>query len=169
MAEREARSGVPMTSARLGSCYGPGERVTRSRPRLSLVGQLLQAYRGRKTLRISGTDYCRDWTHLDEVFLALACLLERPKLGHRIYNVSAGESISARDMVRCFVEHGLAVTWTSAASSDIELRPADGRKPLVLDRIRSETGPHPVTNWRRGIALLLRQDAALAHEPDAMD
>jgi len=141
IAKRDAEQ-LPMIVARIGPVYGPFEHPSALRPRTSLIHQLLTALREKRTLRITGTDIHRDWTHAADIASALDSLLFAPKLNHRIYNVSAGQSISAREIIALFVERGLKVCWTPD-NADIVLDERDSRSPLIIDRLRQDTGFRP--------------------------
>jgi nucleoside-diphosphate-sugar epimerase len=98
----------------------------------------------------------RDWTHASDVAAALDGLLFAPKLKHRIYNVSAGESMSAREIIALFVERGLKVCLTpDARQADIVLDERDSRRPLAIERLRQDTGFVPRFNILSGIDALL--------------
>jgi nucleoside-diphosphate-sugar epimerase len=152
IAKRDAEA-LPMIVARIGPIYGPFEHPSASRPRTSLIHQLLTALEEGKTLRIAGTDLHRDWTHAADISAALAALLFAPKLNHRVYNVSAGQSISAREIIALFVERGLNVCWSSD-DADIVLDERDSRSPLVIDRLRQDTGFRPRFDIRSGMQAL---------------
>ena len=146
-------------AARIGPCFGPGEAPGPCRSNVSIVARLLSAMPAGVTLRLTGEDYARDWTHLDDIHSALSALLFAPKLRHRIYNVSAGVAILASDLLRCFEGHGLVVRWTDAADADLHLHPQDSRKALVIDRLREATGFTPATTWQQRIATLITRTA----------
>jgi UDP-glucose 4-epimerase/UDP-glucuronate 4-epimerase len=151
-AKRDAEM-LPMVVARVGPVYGPFECASKSRPRTSLIHQLVTALQENRTVSVGGTDMRRDWTHAADIAAALDGLLFVPKLNHRIYNVSAGESISARQMIALLVERGLKVYCH--ADSDIVLHEGDSRGPLVIERLRQDIGFQPRFDIRSGIASLL--------------
>jgi nucleoside-diphosphate-sugar epimerase len=136
--------GLPVVAARIGPVYGPFEKPSVSRPKTSMIHQLVEALESGRTLRIGGSDMQRDWTHASDVAAALDGLLFADKLNHSIYNVSAGKSISARAVIAAFVERGLKVCWTSdLQQADIVLDEKDSRGPLVIERLRRDTGFQP--------------------------
>jgi nucleoside-diphosphate-sugar epimerase len=145
----------PVVAARVGPVYGPFERSSVTRPRTSPIRQLLDALLEGRAVRIAGGDMHRDWTHAADIAAALDGLLFAPKLNHRIYNVSAGESISARAIIEIFVERGLQVCWESdPRQADIVLKESDSRGPLVIERLRQDTGFQPRVDVRSGIQAL---------------
>ncbi len=122
-----------------------------------MIARLLSALHSGIPIRVSGEDYARDWTHLDDIDTALSSLLFAPKLQHRIYNISAGEPIFVSDLLRCFENHGLIVNWTGDANANLHLHPQEARKALVIDRLREATGFTPATGWQQRIATLITE------------
>ena len=155
----EAPKHLSTVAARIGPCFGPGEAPSPCRPNVSIVARLLSAVHSGIPIRVSGEDYARDWSHLDDIDSALSSLLFAPKLRHRIYNVSAGEPIFASDLLRCFENHGLVVKWTDDADANLHLHLQDARKALVIDRLREATGFTPATTWQQRIATLITESS----------
>jgi len=151
----EAAGGFPIVAARVGPVYGRFERSRSTRPRVSLIQQLLSALAQDFEVRVNGigSDMHRDWTHAEDIAAALDGLLFAPELHHRIYNVSAGESVSARQIIALLIEHGMRVLWTDDA--EITLDPSESRKPLVIARLVHDTGFHPRFDIRAGLADLI--------------
>lgn len=165
-AVREDMSGIPMLAARVGPCYGPGERSGTFRPRMSLIGTLATALKEQRSIRVAGSDCSRDWTHVDDVARAISLLLNAPVLRHRIYNVSSGVAVSARRVLELFVNHDLQVQCASGGSgdslpADVTLAPRDSRKPMILERLRTDTGFVPSVSIEAGIV-----DVVKAQQPE---
>lgn len=149
----EAAGGFAVVSARIGPVYGPFERERVTRPRVSLIGRLLEHYRECRVVSVRGSEMHRDWTHAADVAAALDGLLFAPALCHRVYNVSAGVAYSARELLQVFESAGLAVRWVGDdEQSDLVLNPEDGRKRLEIARLVSETGFVPRFELQSGIA-----------------
>jgi UDP-glucose 4-epimerase len=149
----EAAGSFAVAAARVGPVYGPFERERVTRPRVSLIGRLLAHYRDGRAISIAGSEMHRDWTYAADVAAALDRLLFAPALRHRVYNVSAGVSYSAREVVQLFERAGLAVRWVSVGEySDLVLDPEQGRKPLEIGRLITDTDFKPRFNLQSGIA-----------------
>jgi nucleoside-diphosphate-sugar epimerase len=158
MTALEASGGFPIVAARVGPVYGRFERSRSTRPRVSLIQQLLDALADGREVRVNGTDMHRDWTHAEDIAAALDGLLFAPELHHRIYNVSTGESVSARQIIALLAERGLRVRWTSDPdAAGISLDPTESRKPLVIARLVRDTGFHPRFDIRAGLADLIAE------------
>ncbi len=149
------RQNISTVAARLGPCYGPGEVPGAFRPGISLVGQLVEAMRGNTSVAVSGEDYCRDWTHLDDIARAVLALVFAPRLSHSLYNVSGGVSMSAVEVIQFFIRHGLCTSGLKDTEMKLRLRAEDGRKALVIDRLCADTDFLPVLDWRQRLTDLL--------------
>jgi nucleoside-diphosphate-sugar epimerase len=149
-----------IVAARIGPAYGPFERPRATRPRVSLIRRLLDFLQSGRPVRVAGTDVCRDWTHAADIAAGLDGLLFSPTLKHRIYNVSSGRPVSAREVLEILIEQGLQVQWTSDDDADIVLDPLDSRKPLVIERLRRDTGFKPRFDFRTGLASLIKEAGA---------
>jgi nucleoside-diphosphate-sugar epimerase len=161
----EAAGGFAV-AAGVGPVYGPFERERMTRPRVSLIGRLLEHYREGRAVSIAGSEMHRDWTHAADVAAALDLLLFAPALHHRVYNVSAGVAYSARQVIQLFEKAGLAVRWVSAGEhSDLVLDPHDGRKPLEITRLVSDTGFIPRFQLQTGIADMIASQQSRRVQP----
>jgi nucleoside-diphosphate-sugar epimerase len=156
MADYERMGNFPVLAARVGPVYGEFERSRATRPNVSMVQRLLDLLGEQRTVCIAGIDMQRDWTHAADIAAGLDALLFARSLNHRIYNVSSGVSVTARSMIDLFVEHGIRIQWTANESeADIVLSPHEDRKPLVIDRLREDTGFTPRFDIRAGLCQLI--------------
>lgn len=156
MAEYEREGNFPVLAARVGPVYGEFERWRATRPNVSMVQRLRDLLEEEGVVRVAGTDMHRDWTHAGDIAAGLDGLLFARTLNHRIYNVSAGVSVSARSILDVFIEHGMRVEWTAAENdADIVLSPRDNRKALVIDSLKKDTGFAPRFDIRTGISQLI--------------
>ena len=142
--------------ARIGPVYGPYEQPCASRPKVSMIGYLLDALEVGRTVTIAGTDTSRDWTFAADASAALGALLLTPHLNHRIYNVSSGVAASARTIVSALTGRGLQVCWQEdAGHADLVLDPGLNRKPMVMTRLQNETAFRPAFDIHAGLDALL--------------
>jgi nucleoside-diphosphate-sugar epimerase len=148
---------LPVVAARIGSAYGPFEHPRATRPRVSLIRRLLDFLHAGRPVRVAGTDFCRDWTYAMDIAAGLDGLLFSPTLNHRIYNVSSGWPVSAREVLEILIEQGLQVEWTRDEEADMVLDPRDSRKPLSIERLRRDTGFQPRFDFRTGLASLIKE------------
>jgi nucleoside-diphosphate-sugar epimerase len=153
MAEREQAGGFAIAAARVGPVYGPFERRRDTRPRVSLIRRLLDFLDDGRPVRIAGPNVERDWTHAGDIARGLAALLFAPTLNHRIYNLAAGRSVSALQIVAGFAVHGLEARWVGPDEApDLVLTPGDGRRPLGIGRLQADTGFAPQFDFFTGLA-----------------
>lgn len=150
---------VAMAAFRLGPLYGPLEQSAPSRPRISAIGQLMQARLQGKPIRVAGPTVSRDWTYMDDAANAVLALLQAPQLTYPVYNVSCGVAVPWRAVVDAFVAHGLGVEWVEeTATADIAMQPAQARAPLAIDRLRNDTGFSPQYPLAAGVAAYIAQE-----------
>lgn len=80
--------GRDCAAVRLSSIYGIDEAPSPSRPRVSLIGQMI--HDARTTGRLQPSDEpARDWTLASDVGHALLALLRAPTLPHAVYNLAS--------------------------------------------------------------------------------
>lgn len=150
---------VSMAAVRLGPLYGPLEQPAPSRPRISAVGQLMQALRQGKTLRVVGPTIRRDWTYMVDAANAVLALLQAPQLTYSVYNVSCGVAVPWRAVVDAFVTHGLTVAWVEETTvADIAMQPTHARAPMAIARLRHDTGFSPRYPLAAGVAAYVVQE-----------
>jgi UDP-glucose 4-epimerase len=133
---------MDIINVRLSSVFGPLEYATGVRDTLSPLGQIMMAAT-RGTPAVLARPGVRDWVYAPDVADAIFRLLEAPKLVHRLYNITSGQSWSAlawgerlaglRPGFSCrLATHGEATT--------IDLFAATDRPPLSAARLKDELG-----------------------------
>jgi len=154
LANRYAQlSGKLMASVRLAAIYGPMERPTGSRERVSHVERLRAAQQEGRSVRVAGPDVPRDWTYTLDMGEAIRALLCAPRWRHTVYNVSCGQAVNFRQVVNAFVMRGLRVEWVQDPdAADIAMRPSQARAPLVISRLQNDTGFVPRYDLATGLA-----------------
>ena len=134
LAARYGQFGTKMiASVRLPPVYGPVERSSLSRPRISQVGALFDALCAGRAVTVAGPQVARDWTHSDDIGEAIWALLAAPRWRYPVYNVSYGAGLSFHRVVETFVKQGLNAQWIDdPAAADISLPPDLARLPLDI-------------------------------------
>lgn len=151
-----ALCGKPMASVRLAPIYGPLERLSEARPRISQVGRLLQALHEGQTVKVAGPNVRRDWTYSGDVGDAVAALLGAAIWRYDVYNVSRSEGLSFRSVVEAFTRHGLKAEWVDdPASADVAMLPGQERLPMDASRLCEDTSFTPRFSFAEGLARLL--------------
>lgn len=145
-----------IASVRLPPIYGPMERRSPSRPRISPVAALHRALDAGQAVRVASPTITRDWTHVNDIADGLFALLVAKQWNYSVYNVSYGEGVSFRTMVQTFVDHGLQAEWVDdIAAADIAIPPTSARLPLDIQRLQADTDFVPRVNFAAGVARLL--------------
>jgi nucleoside-diphosphate-sugar epimerase len=145
--------GKPMCAVRLGPIYGPMERPSASRERLSAPGQLLAAWRMGRSVTVAGPDVTRDWTYAGDVGEAIWALLAASTWRFGVYNLSYGQTVTLRELVDAFVRQGVAASWVDQVKdADIAMVPAQTRTPMDGTRLHADSGYRPQTDPADGVA-----------------
>ncbi len=150
----------PMTAVRLGPIYGPMERSSSSRERLSGPGQLLAATRAGRAVHVFGGDVSRDWTYAGDVGAALWSLLGALSWHYPVYNLSYGRGVPFRQMVDAFVAQGLTATWNEPGVDEgVGMIATQTRTPMSNARLAQDAGRSPATAPAAGVAETIALDA----------
>jgi UDP-glucose 4-epimerase len=135
---------VSCVSVRVAGAYGPLERPTGSRLRMSQIHRLAEAMAEDREVTVHGPDVPRDWVHADDVAEAVAALLFAPTLSHDVYNIGSGRTIGWHATVASFERRGLRVRWSSAPEhADITLAASEARPALSIERLRADVAVWP--------------------------
>jgi nucleoside-diphosphate-sugar epimerase len=150
-------NGVSAVSARLGTAYGPWEKESLSRSRLSAVTQLMaMGTQDRdRPLRVHGLEVARDYIHVSDACAAIAELTMHPNPGWDVYNVSSDAAFTLREALMAITAETPGFDWVWAEhpdTADFAFAEADVRAPLDLSRLRSDVPQWELRDLRRGIA-----------------
>lgn len=157
--------GLSTVVGRLGTAYGPMERGTASRQRMSLVYVLAHAGLAGQPLKLYGVDLLRDVCHIDDVSEAFARMLRAEQLRWPAYNVSAGRAYSLREIATLMQSLIPTLQWAETsepAEAAVAVFPANERGPLDISRLHEDLAFSPqyplaeglqqYVNWLRTIA-----------------
>ena len=151
------RNGVSAVSARLGTAYGPWEKESLSRSRLSAVTQLMAMGAPGQTrpMRVHGLEVARDYIHVSDACAAIAELTMHPNPRWDVYNVSSDAAFTLREALTALEAEMSGFVWEPAEhpdAADFAFVEADVRAPLDLSRLRSDVPQWGLRDLRRGIA-----------------
>jgi nucleoside-diphosphate-sugar epimerase len=131
--------GVDACAVRLAGVYGPWERPTPARRRMSSIFTIAAAVVGHRPIRVSGADVTRDWICATDVAAGLAHVATLPVVPHELFNLGSGRAAALREIVEIF--RGLApdavIESAPAERADIAYGPADARAALDMSRLRA--------------------------------
>ncbi len=132
--------GRDMVCARLGGIYGSYEYSRPTRPKLSMVGQMMHDALSKGEIVLSTPAERRQWTLAADIGRAIAALLDADSLNHSLYNLASGERKS--DLAVARMIQGLVAGLTLHLPSVNESPARSSGKLGWLDnrRLRRDTG-----------------------------
>jgi UDP-glucose 4-epimerase len=130
-----ADGGPEVAVARVSAVFGPWERATGVRDRLSPLHAIARAAVLREPVGPLPAGGSRDWVFAPYVAEVLAWLLTAPRLAHRLYNVGAGETWHPRALLAALDAAGLPV-GESAGGGPVEFYDDLSRTRTHLDTAR---------------------------------
>ena len=138
----EALHGLRVVAARITAAYGPWERDTGLRDTLSPLWQIARCWASKQPVAVVAGGR-RDWVHSARVAQALAEMLGRDHLAHRIYNLSAGQVWHPSAFCLALQALDPGFTWSvveSQARANIQLYDnlSRERSALATTRARQE-------------------------------
>ncbi len=156
-------------SVRLAVPYGPWERPTGSRARMSAVFRLATAAVRGQSIRLAGVKIACDWTYVEDVAAGLAHLAAATRLPYDIFNLSTGKPVTLERIARVIrrLVPGSMIDIASPGRADVAMGPADYRAPLDVTRLRAagfaaktslDEGLRQYLNWLAGEGAFLLGD-----------
>lgn len=137
---------VDVVCARIGTVFGPWERDTGVRDRLSLHLQIaIRALRG-ETISMPRHIPRLPWVYAGDVVDGVLALLDAPRLAHRVYNIGSAMEWGSKILLWCdeLARHMPACEPRQVASaSNIVFHETRDRAPESIERIASELGFRP--------------------------
>ncbi|HZP75037.1 MAG TPA: NAD(P)-dependent oxidoreductase [Pseudolabrys sp.] len=140
-------AGLELVIARLAGPYGPMERQTAERKRLSPIHAWCEAAVTGTALSIHRGTLPRDWIYIKDTAAAIECLAREPDLSHRIYNVSSGSAVTCDDIIGALRELFPALGSRAVNGEAVNLI----ARPISSQRLRSATGWEPRHDLRSGL------------------
>jgi UDP-glucuronate 4-epimerase len=139
---------------RLGTAYGPMERPTGSRDKMSAIYQVVHAALAGKPIAVMGADIARDFCHIDDVCAAYTALLFADTLHYSTYNVGSPVAFPLRHALNALSEAVPGFAWhetADPAEANVVQAPANARAGMDTSRLRSDTGWEPGYDLKSGI------------------
>ena len=96
--------GFQTVSARLTSPFGPMERITPYRGRMSLIYEWTGNVVRSEPIRVGDRTIGRDYTYVLDTAAGIFTILDAPSLSYDVYNVSAGRSITPHEVMQVLQE-----------------------------------------------------------------
>lgn len=137
-----ALTGLPVTTLRLSSVFGPWERMTGARDTPSPFLQLMAlAERGEEALLPRAL--VRDWLYAPDAAEAVASVLEAERLRYPLYHVGPGRAYSVLDwgLVLAGRRPGWSCRLAGAGEApNVDPQGERDRAPMAVERIAADTG-----------------------------
>ena len=155
MAERaveglKAEGKTDAVTVRLGNLYGPGETSRKTRPRVSLVQQMINAAINKKPVKLATPEALREWTYVADLAPAIVKLLELPHLPNTPLHLTSPEVLTDRQIAGYITQQLTATHGSIEVTTEAPTAPADVRPPLE-SRYGESLGLGPWTPFERGL------------------
>jgi len=149
---------LDVRAVRLGPVYGPWERPTVSRQKMSSVWEAVHEALAGRPLRCNNAGLARDWIHASDVAAGLVALLDAPALHHDRYNL-AGPSVTMERTLAAVAAAvpGTTIEWVARPDeANVPIPDAPSRAPLDSSRLTTDTGWSPRYDIEEGVAQYVR-------------
>ena len=145
--------GFETASVRLSYPYGPMERITGHRARMSLIYRWTGNVVRGEPITVEDRSIGRDYTFVGDVAAGIQTILDAPALPHDVYNVSAGRPIALEEVIS-------ALRALRPSLQIVDAPPAGERSPEpqpVRDatRIKADLGFSPSHDMASGLGAYL--------------
>lgn len=136
--------GLPVTTLRISSIYGPGRRTP-----CFIRGLLDAALDGRQAIVSNDPVYRRQFVFIEDAATAVILSLLAPRPSYDAYNISGGLWLTESEVLEVVRQ---AAPEIRAEAGDIPPLGLDGRMgPLDIARARSDLGYAPKISLREGV------------------
>ena len=151
--------GFQTASVRLSYPYGPMERVTGHRSRMSLIYRWTGNVVRDEPIVVEDRTIGRDYTFTGDVASGIQAVLDAPTLPHDVYNLSAGRPITLEEVISALVELRPSLQVIDLLSQ--ERRPGAPQAVRDASRIKADLGFSPSHDMTAGLKACLewREDS----------
>jgi UDP-glucose 4-epimerase len=148
--------GRDLIALRLSNIYGLGERSRASRPRVSLVGRMIDEVLTSGKVTAYEQSLARDWTFAPDVGKAIVQLLRAPKLQHAVYNVASELTLTQHEIAKAMKTVLPEIKLVLRKGSDSDEHKIARRGYLQSQRLREELGFNEWTPFAEGMRQILQ-------------
>ena len=144
--------GFETVSVRLSYPYGPMERVTQHRTRMSQLYEWTGNVVRGEPIRVYDRSVGRDYTYVLDTAAGICTVLDAPYLPHDVYNISVGRSLTLEEVIKALQELSPSLQVIDDASIDPGgVRPGAVRRVRDTTRLREDLGFIPRFDLTEGI------------------
>jgi len=138
---------------RLGWIYGPMERPTSSRSRMSTIWELSHRALQEEAIRINDVEALRDWTNAEDVGKAVHLLLTQKRVSHTVYNLSGGAGYPTRAVLAVLQKRFLNLSYNVVPNkqANVHVNTENRRGPLSIQRLKEDVGFVPTYDLSSGL------------------
>ena len=133
--------GFQTSATRLGSPYGPMERVTGHRANQSVVKDLTGRIVRGEHIAVSNRSLGQNYTYVADIAGGICSVLDAPNPSHFAYNVSAGRWVNLGDIIDALKELRPGIHIVEASPGDDNDVSYGGSRPRMdVSRLRDDIG-----------------------------
>ncbi|MFC2105270.1 NAD-dependent epimerase/dehydratase family protein [Candidatus Bipolaricaulota bacterium] len=138
---------------RLGWIYGPMERPSCSRARMSTIWEVCHLAARGDQIDINDVEAIRDWTYSGDVGRIVHAVLTAGHLKHLVYNVSGGVGYSTRTVLSLLKARfsDLSYTEVSDEQANVVINTSNRRGPLDISRLTKDVAVLPSHDLASGL------------------
>ena len=154
--------GISTASTRLSTPFGPMERVTGHRAVMSIPYRWTRNVVRDEPVAVPDLALGRDYTYVTDTASGIRAVLDAPRLGHDVYNVTAGGLVSLEKLLASIKELSPDVLTVEAGPEDTAASSlGTARGPLSGYRLGQDLGWTPEFDLTSGLAEYIqwRRDA----------
>lgn len=138
-----------VVAIRLGNIYGPGELSRATRPRISLIGQMVNSALQDGEINIQNASVSGEWTFAPDVGHAIMALIARPQLNYSLYHVASGQQHTQAEIAETIRE---ILPTTRVQSTNVAPVPLEKLGYLSHERLLQDVGFARWTSLKEGLS-----------------
>ena len=138
---------------RVGTLFGEYEFKSDFRYKTSLIRKIIKLLLQNETIKVYGSDVCRDFFHVENLANIVNKLINTSNLKYPIYNVGINQTYSIKRILEYFSLLYEKCVWVEAdeSESDIVLYSIDNRSALNTNRILELDNSYPKISLNDGL------------------
>ncbi|SVD50778.1 uncharacterized protein METZ01_LOCUS403632, partial [marine metagenome] len=138
---------------RVGTLFGEYEFKSDFRYKTSLIRKIIKLLLQNETIKVYGSDVCRDFFHVENLSNIVNKLINTSNLKYPIYNVGINQTYSIKRILEYFSQLYEKCVWVEAdeSESDIVLYSKDNRSALNTNRILELDNSYPKISLNDGL------------------
>lgn len=144
-----------VVAVRLSNIYGPYERARTSRPRTSLVSNMVRAALDQGHLTVYRQGDALDWTFAPDIGRAIERILTAPTLQHHLYHIASEQVLKPVDIAYEIKTRLPSVELNISEGRDPESIPRTRLGYLSSERLQTELGFDQWTSFSQGIQTVI--------------